>query len=184
MNLSDPKQSLTISEQPSIYVVFTIFPLGLIGNLLNILSFTNLKIFRHNRFAFYLSAESFVNIIQISQFFLAQIWSLSINGTVPADISLVWCKMRMMMGQWNRMMLAFILCCAAIDQFLSTNPHRLSTTTSFTQTSTSSSLYYCSSMFSPYCTILSFSKHSFSIWLYCYQHYLNKLLFILFIILF
>jgi hypothetical protein len=49
-------------------------------------------------------------------------WQSSINGIDPGNISPIWCKLKTLFGQWCRLMLAFIVCFAAIDQFLSTNP--------------------------------------------------------------
>jgi hypothetical protein len=105
----------------STYTACFNFGLGFIGNILNIFVFTNLKIFRLNRCAFYLIVESVVDLGQLSQFFVNQMWLSSINGIDPANISLIWCKLRTPLGQWCRLMLASIVCFAAIDQYLSTN---------------------------------------------------------------
>ena len=106
----------------SSYSTYINFSLGLIGNILNILVFTNLKIFHHNRCAFYLIAESIADISQVSQAFINEIWKLTQNGIDPTTVSLVWCKLRYMLPQWFRLMLVSIVCFIAIDQFLSTNP--------------------------------------------------------------
>jgi hypothetical protein len=106
----------------STYSGYINFGLCIIGNLLNICVFTNLKTFRLNRCAFYLIVESVVDIGQLSQLFVNQIWGSSINGNDPMTVSLVWCKFRTVVGQWFRLMLASIVCFAAIDQYLSTNP--------------------------------------------------------------
>ncbi len=103
------------------YNAYINFGLGLIGNLLNILVFTNLKIFCHNRCAFYLIVESIVDIAQLSQMFANEIWKLLLNGMNPTSESPVWCKPKTMLVQWFRLMLASTVCFAAIDQFLSTN---------------------------------------------------------------
>jgi hypothetical protein len=113
---------IVASEIFTIYSTYINFGFGLIGSLLNILVFTNLKIFRHNRCAFYLIVESIVDIGQLTQNFVNQIWALSLNGVQPANVSLVWCKLKNLLPQWCRLMLASIVCFAAIDQFLSTNP--------------------------------------------------------------
>jgi hypothetical protein len=106
----------------SSYSTYISFGLGLIGNILNILVFTNLNIFHHNRCAFYLIAESFFDIGQLTQNFANQVWQSTINGVQPVNISLVWCKLRTILPQWFRLILSSIVCFAAIDQFLSTNP--------------------------------------------------------------
>jgi hypothetical protein len=103
------------------YCTYINFGLGLIGNLLNILVFTNLNIFRHNRCAFYLIVESIVDIAQLTQVFVNEIWKLSINGMDPTNIFPVWCKLSNMVRQWCRLMLSSIVCFVAIDQFLCTN---------------------------------------------------------------
>ena len=104
------------------YTTYITFGLGLIGNLLNILVFTNLKIFRLNQCAFYLIAESLVDIGYLSQIFINEVWKSSINGIEPSTVSLAWCKLDTMLPQWFRLMLASIVCFVSIDQFLCTNP--------------------------------------------------------------
>jgi hypothetical protein len=106
----------------STYSTYITFGLGVIGSVMNILVFTKLKIFRLNRCAFYLIAESVVDIVQLSQTFVNEIWKLSINGVEPTTVSLAWCKLRTILPQWLRLMLSAITCSAAVDQFLSTNP--------------------------------------------------------------
>ncbi len=81
------------------YNAYINFGLGLIGNLLNILVFTNLKIFCHNRCAFYLIVESIVDIAQLSQMFANEIWKLLLNGMNPTSYSPVWCKLKTMLVQ-------------------------------------------------------------------------------------
>jgi len=121
-NAADADELMVVSQLYTTYTIIIIFSLGLFGNLLNILVFINLKIFRLNRCAFYLIVESLVDIVQLSQLFANQMWGLSINGNDPTNVSLVWCKWRTVVGQWCRLMLASIVCFTAIDQFLSTNP--------------------------------------------------------------
>jgi hypothetical protein len=113
---------MTASQLFSTYISSINFGLGIIGNLLNILVLTNLKIFRLNRCAFYLIVESVVDIGQVCQFFTAQISQLSMNGVDPGNISPIWCRLRTPIGQWSRMMLSSIVCFAAVDQYLTTNP--------------------------------------------------------------
>ncbi|CAF0835086.1 unnamed protein product [Adineta steineri] len=104
------------------YSTYIEFSIGLIGNIFNILVFTNTKIFHQNRCAFYLVAESIFNIAQLTQNFANTIWTLFLNGTDPQTVSLTWCKLRTILPQWYRLTLTAIICFAAIDQFLSTNP--------------------------------------------------------------
>jgi hypothetical protein len=121
-NAADADELMVVSQLYTTYTIIIIFSLGLFGNLLNILVFINLKIFRLNRCAFYLIVESLVDIVQLSQLFANQMWGLSINGNDPTNVSLVCCKLRTVVGQWCRLMLSSIVCFTAIDQFLSTNP--------------------------------------------------------------
>ena len=90
------------------------FGFGVIGNLINILVLTNLKIFHSNRCAFYLIVESVVDGYQVFAGF--------VEALGPFAFSLVWCKLKFLTIQWGRLMLALIVCFAAIDQYLSTNP--------------------------------------------------------------
>jgi hypothetical protein len=112
---------IVASQVFSIYSTYITVGLGLIGNLLNILVFTNLNIFQHNRCAFYLIVESFVDIAQLTFIFVDQIWKLCLNGVEPMNVSLAWCKLRTILLQWFRLLLASIVCFAAIDQYLCTN---------------------------------------------------------------
>jgi hypothetical protein len=113
---------IVASQIFSTYTTYINVGLGFIGNILNILIFTNLKIFHLNRCAFYLIVESVVDIGQLIQLFIYQVWESSINGVDPTSVSLIWCKVRASVPQWCRLMLASIVCFAAIDQYLSTNP--------------------------------------------------------------
>ncbi|UJR10543.1 hypothetical protein I4U23_014743 [Adineta vaga] len=115
---------IVAAQNFTIISTWTNFFLGFIGNLLNIVVFIKLKIFHQNRCAFYLIVESFVDIGQLSQYFANQVWILTSNRVEPVTISLLWCKLRIIIPQWCRLMLAAIVCFAAIDQFLSTH-HRL-----------------------------------------------------------
>jgi hypothetical protein len=121
-NSSYASNLIAAAQIYSTYSTSITFGLGLIGNLLNILVFTNLKIFRLNRCAFYLIVASFVDIVQNCQTFTFNIWSVSVNGIEPSTVSLIGCKLRTMLPQWCRLMLASIVCFASIDQFLCTNP--------------------------------------------------------------
>jgi hypothetical protein len=46
----------------------------------------------------------------------------ALSGTDPGSTSLVWCKLRTVVGQTCRLITASMICFAAFDQFLSTNP--------------------------------------------------------------
>jgi hypothetical protein len=61
---------ITAAKVFSTYFKHIIFALSLTGSGMNILVFTNLKIFRLNRCTFYLIAESIVEKFQQSQTFV------------------------------------------------------------------------------------------------------------------
>ena len=65
--------------------------------------------------------ESIVDIAQLSQTFINEIWIFLLNGIDPTTVSLAWCKLRTILPQWLRLMLSVVVCSAAVDQFLSTN---------------------------------------------------------------
>lgn len=67
-----PLKILQIASQFWTYAGCITFTTGIIGNAINILVFTNLKIFQNNRCAFYLIVESISN-------FLYQLFSISIT---------------------------------------------------------------------------------------------------------
>jgi hypothetical protein len=113
-------QFITAASIYSTYITYITFAIGLIGNVLNILVFTRLKIFRLNCCAFYLTVESIIDIVQLSQTVVNEILKL-IYGSEPINVLLVWCKLSTMLPQWCRLMLASIVCFVALDQFLSTN---------------------------------------------------------------
>ena len=83
-NASDIDELIAVSQVYSTYIAIIVFGLGLLGNLFNILVFTNLKIFHLNRCAFYLIIESFIDIGQLIQLFTNQMWLSSIDGNDPA----------------------------------------------------------------------------------------------------
>jgi hypothetical protein len=94
--------------------------MGLIGNALNILVFTQLKCFRNNRCALYITVESISN-------FTNQIFSLiftmapSIYGQIAIDNSLSWCRIRYIITQTTALIAYSMICFAACYQFVSTN---------------------------------------------------------------
>ncbi len=96
------------------------FSFGIIGNLLNILMFTKLKIFRNNQCIFYLLAESFVDIVSLIYYFIIRFLSSQYGSDLTA-YSTIWCKLKTMMGQILLLFPLSIICFAAFDQFLSTN---------------------------------------------------------------
>lgn len=114
-------QILDITQEYSFYTATIILIIGFIGNILNIIVFLNLKIFRNNQCAFYLTIESLVNTIQLILLFLIRILAKLNNGIDPANQSLLWCKLRTIIAQPVVVLSFFIVCFAAYDQFLSTS---------------------------------------------------------------
>ncbi|CAF3749538.1 unnamed protein product [Rotaria magnacalcarata] len=105
----------------SLYTISILTVIGIIGNLINILVFMTLKLFRSSQSAFYLTAESFINIGQLIIIFLGR-YLITFYGRDPAKTSIFWCKMRNILGQIFRLLSTSFVCFAAFDQFLSTNP--------------------------------------------------------------
>ncbi|CAF2567480.1 unnamed protein product [Rotaria sp. Silwood2] len=108
------------SQQYTIYVSFIILFSGVFGHIANIFVLTRLKIFRGNSSAFYLIAESIVDLLQMIISFTSRI---AINGFVNdlTQTSLIWCKLRPLFVQSFTLISLNIVCFAAIDQYLSTS---------------------------------------------------------------
>jgi hypothetical protein len=119
--MSTADEILLFSENFSLYFTITIFIIGIIGSILNLLVLTTLKLFRSNQCIFYLIVESIVNIGQLSILFIIYFLTL-INGSDPENVSLIWCKMKNILPQLFRLLSTSMVCFAAFDQFLSTNP--------------------------------------------------------------
>ncbi|CAF1451673.1 unnamed protein product [Adineta ricciae] len=93
----------------SLYASNTIFVLGVIGNIVSILVFTRLKLFRGNRCAFYLTVESIANIYLIC---LVEVLILvsDIAQINLANTSIIWCKLQTTLGQPARLFIGSIIC--------------------------------------------------------------------------
>ncbi|CAF4495231.1 unnamed protein product [Rotaria socialis] len=113
-----------VTQLYNIYAFSIISLLGHIGNICNIIIFTNLKKFREYPSSFYIIAESIVDL---------GILSLGANLRVldqifkfqSGPINLLWCKFRQPIIQWCTNMFLCLVNFAVIDQYLSTNfrPH-------------------------------------------------------------
>ncbi|CAF1413700.1 unnamed protein product [Adineta steineri] len=113
---------LNFATQYSIYSGFIIFSFGVIGNVLNLLVFTQLKLFRTNRCAFYITIESISNFIyQFS--LLSTTMLISLYGDDATGRSFIWCKFKSILGQITALITFYMICFSAVDQFCSTN-HR------------------------------------------------------------
>jgi hypothetical protein len=111
---------LNVVSQYSFYTGCVISTGGLIGNAVNILVFTNIKFFRANRSALYLTGESIANFV--FQFLFIVLTTLTaIYGDDATGRSLVWCRLRYIWSQTCVLISFSMICCAACDQFFSTN---------------------------------------------------------------
>jgi hypothetical protein len=113
---------LNYATQYSLYSGYIFFAFGITGNALNVLVFTQLKLFRDNRSAFYLTAES-ISSIFYQLFYITITIFTTIYGDDGTGRFLVWCKLRYILGQIFVIITYSMICCAAADQFFSTN-HR------------------------------------------------------------
>jgi hypothetical protein len=111
---------LNFVPQYSFYTGCVIFIGGIIGNALNIVVFTNIKSFRTNRSALYLTVESIANLVY--QFLSLVLTTLTaIYGDDATGRSLVWCRLRYIWSQTCVLISFSMTCCAACDQLFSTN---------------------------------------------------------------
>jgi len=108
-----------IGQQITIYGGMIILGLGVLGNLINIIVFLSLKIFRQSSCAFYLTIMSFVNIGQLLSGLLTHMMSagFQIDWTV---MSLSFCKFQWTFFQLCTLMSYTCLCLATIDQYCAT----------------------------------------------------------------
>ena len=122
ITMSSAQEILAFAERFSLYFTITLFAVGLLGNTVNLLVFTTLKLFRANQCVFYLTVETSVNICQLSVLFVMYILTL-IYGHDPSNVVLVWCKLKNILPQFFRLIATTMVCLAAFDQYLATN-HR------------------------------------------------------------
>ena len=95
---------------------------GLIGNLSNVSIFTQLKIFRGQQPTFYLIVASIIDSLQLITSTASRSTSI-ILGVDPTWTSVSWCKLRGYIAAFSGGTSMYIVCLAAIDQYLSTNAH-------------------------------------------------------------
>lgn len=103
-----------------IYALSVIAIAGFIGNVSNIIIFTNLKKFRKYPGAFYIIAESMFSIgvlyFGLTVQIVEEIFELQLN-----QISFIWCKTKNVISEWCALMVLFLVKFTVIDQYLSTN---------------------------------------------------------------
>ena len=103
-----------------VYVGYFTVTVGLMGNLMNIVVFTQLKLFRRNQSAFYLTVASIADSCQLIFPISADITATAFDFD-PTRTSLLWCKLHVYLAKVTRIISTIIICFAAIDQYLSTN---------------------------------------------------------------
>jgi len=119
-NSSTIENLLTFSKYYTISTSCITFILGFIGNLLNILTFTKVKIFRNNQCIFYLIVESIVDLVAVIYYFIIRLLSFQ-YGSDLSSYSTIWCKIKTIIVQTILLLLLCIISCSAFDQFLSTS---------------------------------------------------------------
>ncbi|CAF3102959.1 unnamed protein product [Rotaria sp. Silwood2] len=118
-SLSTAQVILTVSQYYTICISFIILFSGIFGHMTIIFVLTHLKIFRNNPSAFYLIAESVVDLLQIIIILTSRI---AMNGFANdlTQASSLWCELRALFVQSLTLISLNIVCFAAIDQYLST----------------------------------------------------------------
>ncbi|CAF0863018.1 unnamed protein product [Adineta steineri] len=100
----------------TLYSTCFIVILGIIGNILNILVFNTLKLFRGNPCSFYFTFESIMNIGSL-------ITALILNTiTITRTTDTISCKIQSMLIEIFIPLSLTTVCLASIDQFFSTSP--------------------------------------------------------------
>ncbi len=120
--MSSISTALAIYNFTQSYVVYSTILLvivGVLGNMLNLLVFSKVKVFRGNPCAFYFYFESLINIGALLFTLISYLLTKIDDGS--AGYSTVWCKMKSMLFQIFVPSALSTVCFAAIDQFLSTN---------------------------------------------------------------
>jgi hypothetical protein len=108
------------SQQYTVCVSFFILVAGIVGNLVNIIVFTGLRLFRENPCAFILTVESLINLSQLIISFIPRVWINAFANDLTQS-SLLWCKLRPAMGQALSLISFYTMCLATGDQVLSTS---------------------------------------------------------------
>ena len=104
----------------SVYIGYLTVFVGIVGNVFNILVFTQLKLFHGKQAALYLTAISAVDCFRLLSSVATRVTGAAF-GVDPTRLSLVWCKVRSYIAACSSMISMGIICLAAIDQYLSTS---------------------------------------------------------------
>jgi hypothetical protein len=117
---STATEILNYAIKYTLYNSYILFALGITGNAIIILVFTQLNLFRDNRCAFYLTVECIASSLYQLVNFTSTLFT-SIYGDDGTRRFLVWCKLRYTLGPIATLITFTMICCAAVDQFFSTN---------------------------------------------------------------
>jgi hypothetical protein len=104
----------------TVYVGYFIVVVGLIGHVINILVFTQLKLFRGNQSAFYLTVASVFDCWQLMFLTTTRVTAVA-SGYDLTRVSPAWCKIRAYLTSLGAVILSTTICFSAIDQYLSTS---------------------------------------------------------------
>lgn len=111
---------VTATYYLSVYGGYFNVLIGLIGNLMNIIVFNRLRLFRENQSAFYLTLTSIADFFQLIFPIATDVTAMAFSFD-PAATSIIWCKLRSYFAKLTRMIATMIICLLAIDQYLSTS---------------------------------------------------------------
>jgi hypothetical protein len=107
------------TQQVNIYLRSFLFVFGLTNNILNIIVFLSLQTFRESSCSFYLTAMSFVNIVQMFLGLLSR--TLNVGFGIDWTISSVaYCKARFYIAQVCSLLGFTYMYLATIDQYFAT----------------------------------------------------------------
>ena len=111
---------LNFATQFTLYSGYFLFSFGIVGNIINIFVFTRFKLFRSNSCAFYLTVEAFSNLLYVLLTITVTLFT-TVYGDDGTGRFLLWCKARYTWNQLSVLITYCMICCSAVDQFLSTN---------------------------------------------------------------
>lgn len=101
-------------------LAYVISCLGLFGNLINLIVFTQLKFFRRTQSVFYLNTMLITECLLLI-FSVSNRIPISLYDWDPTSVSVAWCKIQNYIVQTQSVILMNTICFAAIDQYLSTS---------------------------------------------------------------
>jgi hypothetical protein len=119
-SLEVPQLIDDIADKYEFYSSIFLLFIGMISNILIITVFTNVRIFRGNKCAYYLVIESITDIGILLAIFPSNIAGYFLNAD-PATLSVIWCKIQLMWSFGCGLHSLFTISFLAFDQFLSTN---------------------------------------------------------------